>query len=272
VASERSRRRALTVGVGATVLVVVLYLTGGVLSGVRTAANVVVSPFSWSVNEVARPIGHFLAGAIDYSDVVAQNQRLRYELGRAQQQANEQWSFERQLEQISTQLHVPFIGSLPTVAAQVTALSPTNFAATVDISVGRDNGVLAGMPVVANGGLVGRVISTTPHGATVRLISDTNSSIGVTYGNGSSTLLISGRGVNNGLGATAIPLTTTISPGTVMATDGLEGGLYPPGLPVAKVSKVTLTPGAATYNLVLRPTANLRQLSYLDVVLWEPST
>lgn len=253
-------------------LVVVLYLTGGVLSGVRTAANVVVSPFSWSVNEVARPIGHFLAGAIDYSDVVAQNQRLRYELGRAQQQANEQWSFERQLEQISTQLHVPFIGSLPTVAAQVTALSPTNFAATVDISVGRDNGVLAGMPVVANGGLVGRVISTTPHGATVRLISDTNSSIGVTYGNGSSTLLISGRGVNNGLGATAIPLTTTISPGTVMATDGLEGGLYPPGLPVAKVSKVTLTPGAATYNLVLRPTANLRQLSYLDVVLWEPST
>ena len=106
-------------------LVVVLYLTGGVLSGVRTAANVVVSPFSWSVNEVARPIGHFLAGAIDYSDVVAQNQRLRYELGRAQQQANEQWSFERQLEQISTQLHVPFIGSLPTVAAQVTALSPT---------------------------------------------------------------------------------------------------------------------------------------------------
>jgi rod shape-determining protein MreC len=83
---------------------------------------------------------------------------------------------------------------------------------------------------------------------------------------------VSGRGVNNGLGATAIPLTTSISPGTIMATDGLEGGLYPPGLPVAKVSKVTLTPGAATYNLVLRPTANLRFLSYLDVVLWEPST
>jgi len=272
VASERSRRRALTLGLGATALIVVLYLTGGIFSGLRSAANVVVSPFSWSVNEVAKPIGHFLAGAIDYSDVVAQNQRLRYELGKSQQQSNESWSFERQLQQVSTQLHVPFVGSLPTVAAQVTAISPTNFAATVDISVGRDNGVLAGMPVVANGGLVGDVISTTPHGATVRLISDTNSSIGVTYGSGKSTLLVSGRGVNNGLGATAIPLTTSISPGTIMATDGLEGGLYPPGLPVAKVSKVTLTPGAATYNLVLRPTANLRFLSYLDVVLWEPST
>jgi rod shape-determining protein MreC len=272
VASDRSRRRALTLGVAATAFVVVLYLTGGIFSGLKSAANVVVSPFSWSVNALARPVGHFLSGAVNYSDVVAQNQKLRYELGKAQQQANQRWAFERQLQQISTQLHVPFVGSIPTVAAQVTAISPTNFAATVDISVGRDNGVLAGMPVVANGGLVGSVISTTLHGATVRLISDMNSSIGVTYGNGSSNLLVDGRGVNNGLGATAIPLTTSISPGTVMSTDGLEGGLFPPGLPVAKVARVSLTPGAATYNLVLRPTADLRDLSYLDVVLWEPST
>jgi rod shape-determining protein MreC len=272
VATERSRRRALTAGVGVTALVVILYLTGGVASGLKGAANVVVSPFSWTVNQVARPIGHFLAGAINYSDVVGQNQKLRYELGQAQLRANEGWSFERQLQQISTRLHVPFVGSLPTVAAQVTALSPTNFAATVDISVGRDNGVLAGMPVVANGGLIGSVISTTPHGATVRLITDTNSSIGVTYGSGTTTLLISGRGVNNGLAATAIPLATSISPGTIIATDGLEGGLFPAGLPVAKVSKVSLTPGAATYNLILRPTADLRHLSYVDVVLWEPST
>jgi cell shape-determining protein MreC len=41
---------------------------------------------------------------------------------------------------------------------------------------------------------------------------------------------------------------------------------------VAKVSKVTLTPGAATYNLSLHPLADLRDLEYLDVVLWEPST
>ena len=88
----------------------------------------------------------------------------------------------------------------------------------------------------------------------------------------STIALISGRGVNNGLGATAISLTTSISPGTLFATDGLNGGLYPPGLPVAKVAKVTLTPGAATYNLTLIPTADLRHLAYVDVVLWEPST
>jgi rod shape-determining protein MreC len=259
------------VGVVVAAILTILALTGGVLSGLRNGANLVVTPFNWTVNEVARPIGHLFAGAVNYSDVVAQNQKLRYELGRAELKANENWPLERQLQQISSELDVPYVGSLPTVAAQVTTVSPTNFAATVTISKGRDSGILVGMPVVANGGLVGSIVATTSQGATVRLISDVNSSVGVTFGNGTSSLVVSGRGVNNGLMATSVPLTTPLTPGTKLATNGLEGGLYPPGLPVAKVAHITLTPGAATYNLTLRPTADLRHLLYLDVVLWEPT-
>lgn len=272
MATDRSRRRLWTLSVLTALLLTVLYVTGGVVSGLRSGANLVVAPFSWTINSIAQPIGHLFAGAIDYSDVLSQNRKLRYQLGQAQLKVNESWSFTRQLQEMTTQLHVPFIGSLHTVAAQVTTVSPTNFAATVGISKGRDDGVLAGMPVVANGGLVGIVISTTVNGATVRLITDAASSIGVTYGNGKTSLLVNGRGVNNGLGATSVSLATSISQGTMLATDGLKGGLYPPGLPVAKVSKVSLTPGAATYNLTLQPTADLRHLVYVDVVQWEPST
>jgi len=272
VATNRSRRRLWTVGVSVTLIVSLLYVTGGVVSGLRGAANLVVTPFSWTINVIARPIGHLLAGAVNYSDVVAQNQRLRYELGQAQLKNNESWALQRQLHEITTQLHVPFVGSLTMVASQVTTISPSSFAAAVDISKGRNDGVLVGMPVVANGGVIGSVISTTPHGATVRLVSDVNSSVGVTFGNGKTTLIISGRGVNNGLSATSVPLTTSISAGTILSTDGLAGGLFPPGFPVARVSQVKLTPGAATYNVSLEPVADLRHLLYVDVVLWEPST
>jgi rod shape-determining protein MreC len=272
VATDRTRRRTWTIGATVSVILVVLYLSGGVVSGLRSAANLVTAPFSWAVNEIARPVGHMFAGAINYSDVVAQNQKLRYELGRAELKANETWAENRQLVQLSTQLDVPFVGSLTTVAAQVTALSPTNFAATVDISKGRNSGILAGMPVVANGGLVGTVIQTTPDGATVRLITDVKSLIGVTFGTGKTSLVVSGQGVNNGLGASSVPLTSSVRSGTMLETNGLDGGLYPPGLPVARVTKVTLTPGAATYNLSLHPLADLRNVDYLDVVLWEPST
>jgi rod shape-determining protein MreC len=269
---DRSKRRAWTLAAAGATLLIVLYVTGGVLSGLRSTANLVVEPFSWTINEIARPVGHLFAGAINYSDVVAQNEKLRYELGRAEILSNESASMLHQLQQLTTELNVPFVGSLATVAAQVTTISPTNFAAAVDISKGADDGVLVGMPVVANGGLVGSVISTSPHGSTVRLITDVNSVVGVTYAKGTTSILISGRGVNNGLSASAISLTTSISPGTLVSTDGLRGGLYPPGLPVAKVANVTLTPGAATYDLTMIPTANLRNLAYVDVVLWEPST
>lgn len=272
MASSRSRRRLWAFGAGVALVATILYTTGGVVSGLRSAANLAVTPFSWSINAVARPLGHLLAGAVNYSDVVAQNAKLRYELGQARLEADQRWALERQLEELSTQLRVPFVGGLTVVAAQVSTFSPTSFAATIDISKGRSDGVLSGMPVVANGGLIGTVISTTPHGATVRLISDVASGVGVTFGNGSTSLVVEGRGVNNGLGASAIPLATTLRPGTLLSTDGLSGGLYPPGLPVARVSAITLTPGAATYDVTLRPTADLRHLLYVDVILWEPST
>jgi rod shape-determining protein MreC len=255
--------------VAIVVTLLILYLTTGVASGLRSGVNIVLTPFSWAVNTIAHPLGHMLAGTIDYSDVVAQNQKLRYQLAKANERANESWAFARELQQLTTGLNVPFVGALPTVAAQVTTNSPTNFSASVSISKGRDSGILVGMPVVANGGLVGQVISTSANGATVRLISDTKSLVGVTFG--ATTLVVSGRGVNNGLGATSVPLNSGIHQGTRLSTDGLNGALFPAGLPVATVKTVSLTPGAATYNLTLQPAANLRHLSYLDVILWEPS-
>jgi rod shape-determining protein MreC len=269
VATDRSRRRTWTFSVAIVVTLLILYLTTGVASGLRSGVNIILTPFSWAVNTIAHPLGHMLAGTIDYSDVVAQNQKLRYQLAKADERANESWAFSRELQQLTTGLNVPFVGSLPTVAVQVTTDSPTNFSASVSISKGRDSGILVGMPVVANGGLVGQVISTTAKGATVRLVSDTKSLVGVTFG--STTLVVSGRGVNNGLGATSVPLNSGIHQGTKLLTDGLNGALYPAGLPVATVKTVSLTPGAATYNLTLEPLANLRHLAYLDVILWEPS-
>ncbi|MGH3732344.1 MAG: rod shape-determining protein MreC [Acidimicrobiales bacterium] len=271
MATDRSRRRTWTFSVAIIVTFLILYLTTGVASGLRSGANIVITPFSWAVNTIAHPLGHMLSGTIDYSDVVAQNQKLRYELAKADERANEGWAFARQLQQLTTELNLPFVGSLPAVTVQVNTDSPTNFAATVSISKGRDSGILVGMPVVANGGLVGQVISTSAGGATVRLITDTKSLVGVTFKSGVTDLVVSGRGVNNGLGATSVPLNSGIQQGTKLSTDGLNGALYPADLPVATVKTVSLTPGAATYNLTLQPAANLRHLSYLDVILWEPS-
>ena len=242
------------------------------MSGARSAARTIVFPFAWAEDAVARPIGHLFAGMVNYSDVVAQNQRLRYLLGQAQQQASANASAAAQLAQLSAMLNIPVAASLPTIVAQVTTLSPTNFAATVTIGKGQADGIMDGMPVVGNGGLVGRIIATTTHTATVRLITDASSLLGATFGNGATSVLIQGQGVNSPLSASSIPTTATLSVGELLSTDNLQGGLFPAGLPVARVTKVQVNSGATTYSVSLAPVADLSNLAYVDVVLWEPST
>ena len=272
MASDRSRRRLLLVGVVGTLVIVTVYVTGGVVSGAKSIAHAVVSPFSWAADFVARPVGHMVAGMVNYSDLQAQNQQLRYQLGRETLQADQNAVAAEQLRQLSQALHIPVAASLGTVFAQVTDISPTNFSATFTIDKGQDEGVMDGMPVVGDGGLVGRVIASATHSSTVRLLTDTGSVVGATFGTGGTNVLISGQGINNPLSVTGIPDNASIGVGGLLSTDGLQGGLFPPGLPVGRVTKLLINPGASTYSVSLAPTANLNNLAYVDVVLWEPST
>ncbi|MBW4030462.1 MAG: rod shape-determining protein MreC [Acidobacteria bacterium] len=272
MASDRSRRRLFFTGVVGTLIIVTVYLSGGVVAGARSAAHAVVFPFSWAADFVARPVGHLVAGMVNYSDVEEQNKQLRYLLGRETLRADQNALAAQQLRQLSQALHVPVAATLGTLMAQVTAISPTNFSATVTIDKGQDEGVMDGMPVVADGGLVGRIIATSAHTSTLRLLSDVGSVVGATFSNAQASVLISGQGINNPLSVTGIPDTAPVGVGSLLSTDGLQGGLFPPGLPVGRVTKILVNPGASTYGVSLAPTANLNNLAYVDVVLWEPST
>jgi rod shape-determining protein MreC len=272
VALSPSRRRAITLSVLAGVTAVGLYQAGGVGNGVRGLAGGVLRPFSWAVNLVAAPIGHLLAGAVNYSDLVSQNQQLRSQLGKAQLAAGVNSGASQTLAALDAVLHLPFIGSTPSVVAQVVSVSPTNFAAAVTLSKGAADGLLPGMPVVANGGVVGRIITTTNHGATVRLVTDANSSLNVTFGKQATTVLVDGRGVNNGLAMSGIPVTAPLTIGQILLSSSLLGSTMPGGLPVAKVTSISVTPGSSTYAATVSPVADLAHLSFVDVLLWESST
>lgn len=272
MAPERSRRRLIYSGVVGTLVIVTIYLTGGVIAGAKGAAHAVVYPFSWAADFIARPVGHMVAGMVNYSAIESQNQQLRYLLGQATLHADENARAAAELRLLAQALHVTVPANLGTLIAQVTVISPTNFSATITIDKGQDEGVMQGMPVVADGGLAGRVIATDAHSATVRLLNDVGSVVGATFGNGRTPVLISGEGINNPLSISQIPVSASLGVGSLLSTNGLQGGLYPPGLPVARVTKLLVSPGASSYSVSLAPTANLNSLAYVDVVLWEPST
>jgi rod shape-determining protein MreC len=272
---SRRPRTTLLLLVLASVIIITLDARGGfhrITSGMRSAASDAFAPVRSSVEDIIEPIGSFLAGSVHYGAVRQQNQKLQSEIGQLRQKQLSDQDDVQALQQLSALLNLPFAGNLQTVPAEVTDYGTSDFAATIDISVGRDQGVQLNMPVVASGGLVGQVVQANHSTSTVRLITDGQSAVGVRYGQPPGSLaVLQGQGAGKPLTASLVPANTPLARADVFFTSGLQGAIYPAGIPVAQVvaARNGLTTSQETVNL--QPVADLAHLRYVAVLLWVSS-
>jgi rod shape-determining protein MreC len=279
VRQKRSRRTLATfvVLVLLSVTIITLDETGratSLTSGLKSVASDVYTPLRHGVNGVLNPIGRFFAGAVNYSSLESENQKLQNQiLGLERRQAFDA-AAQRQyaaLQRLLATDKLPSVASLPMVTAEVTAQNVSDFAATVTIDKGRDQGVTLGDPVVGPGGLVGVVATVMRTDATVRLLTDGKSQIGVSLGHQQSATL-DGAGAGRLLQIQYVPSTAQVSIGQLIVTSGLQGGALPPGIPVARVTSVHSVVGAADKQVAARPLADLNDLTYVEVVQWSGSS
>lgn len=278
MAKARRSRRTLTtliVLVLVSVSVITLDESGraqSLISGSKSVASTVFSPIRSGVNDVLDPIGRFFAGAFHYGALQQENQKLQAEIGSLRRQLGTRAydaKQETRLQKLLLLNTLPSLHQLPKVAAQVTAESPSNFATTITIGKGRDQGVSSGDPVIATGALVGQVVETTHTTAQVRLVTDGQSNVGVAYGKNQFATL-QGESTGRDLSLQLVSTNTAIHQGQRLVTDGLAGAQYPAGIPVARVSTVKSVTGAADKVVSARPLADLGQLAYVEVVQWSP--
>ncbi len=278
---HRRPRTTLLILVLAAITIITLDARGGfhrITSGVRSVASDVFAPIRGGIDDIIEPIGSFLAGSVHYGAVRQQNQKLQDELEQLRQQQVSDQAVVQEMQQLTALLHLPFLQNLQTVPAEVTDFGTSDFASTIDINVGRDQGVQLNMPVVGTsgtagqGGLVGQVVQRNSNTATVRLITDGQSAVGVRYGTSTNSLaVLSGQGSGKPLSADLVPSNTPLADGEVFYTSGLSGASYPAGIPVARVvaHRNGITSSQETVSLV--PEADLVHLRYVSVILWGPS-
>ena len=273
---SRRSRRTLTV-----IILLVLSLslisldlngrTHSLTSGVKSVANDVYAPLRQGVLDIISPIGNFFAGAFNYGSVQSENERLQRTIGQLRAAQLEQGFEKKQLQDITALQNLPFLQSLPTVTAQTQDEFSSNFTATITLDKGRADGVDVGYPVVGAGGLVGQVIQSFHHTSVVRLITDGQSKVGVTFGN-QVTGIVDGQGPTNSMTADLVAPHTPLHKGEVMFTSSLDAAAFPPGIPVATVRSFHTAAGASQESIQVHPAADLAQLAYVDVVQWVPST
>jgi rod shape-determining protein MreC len=142
------------------------------------------------------------------------------------------------------------------VMAEIVYSGRDPFARKVIVDKGDAQGLKAGQAVIDAAGVVGQVTRVYPLLAEVTLLTHKDHAIpvqivrngmrGVAYGSGDGTTLDLRHMATN----------AEVQEGDLLVTSGLDG-IYPPGLPVAKVSQVGRTAGFAFARIVLTPAAGI---------------
>ena len=122
-------------------------------------------------------------------------------------------------------------------AAEVLYAARDPFTRKVVIDRGSQHDVRAGQPVVDNRGLVGQVTRAYPWLAEVTLVTDKGQFVPVQNVRNGLRAVLSGTGSDGTLELRFIPLNADFEIGDELVTSGIDG-VYPPGVPVARVTNV----------------------------------
>jgi rod shape-determining protein MreC len=211
--------------------------------------------------------GHFFRNTwrsyIDLRNVRRQNRDLQEELGRIRLENARLKSDVEQNRRLQALLDFKekYIGQ--TVAAQVIGSGGSEQSHVVYID--KHNGIKPGMPVITPDGIVGKIKEVYPLGAQVLLINDHDSGAGVILENSRLQGVLHGSDLGD-LRVDDIMSDEKVEVGERVITSGGDR-IYPKGLPVGTVNKVSLdNDGGPFLNIKIRPAADLNRLEEVLVV------
>jgi rod shape-determining protein MreC len=154
-------------------------------------------------------------------------------------------------------------------AAAVIGRDPSPFLHYVIINRGSNEGILRGMPVITNQGLIGRVDAVIADAARVQLITDPASSVNVRLQNAETEASLVGS-VTGDLTLEMIPQDIIVQPGDLVLTSGLGGG-YPPDLIIGQVVNVRSRDFDLFQQATVQPVVDFNRLEIVLVIInFEP--
>lgn len=244
------------------------------LDGVRSAAAAVFGPVEQVAAAIAAPVGDAVDRVSRLGDGTGRADKLARANDRLRQQLRTSELARNRAAELDKLLHLAGAGRYKVVPAQVIAVGPAQtFSWTVTIDAGTRDGVRPDMTVVNGDGLVGRVKTAGPTTATVLLLVDPDSSVGVRLEGSMEVGFTTGQGIGHGgyLDLRLLDAQSTVSKGDRLVSFGSQGDRpYVPGVPVGEVVSVHGSPGSQTRTATVRPYVDVTALDVVGVVVEPP--
>ena len=262
--------------IGAVVLIFVLFAGIGsvLLKGnaglVRNVTGTVKTPVQRLVSSVAEWLESIYGHMYEYDELIAENEQLRAELAKAQEEARNGVAAVEENERLRELLDFEEKHSDMTLeAAKIVSWTTSNWANSFTISKGTANGIEVGDCVITEYGvLVGQVVEVGVTWATITTTIDLSANIGALVSeNGASGLLMGDFAMMQEGCAKLAYLTdgAQIFTGDTVLTSG-AGGAFPQGLVIGTVSSVQAEAGGQVEYGVVKPGCDINALVQIFVV------
>jgi rod shape-determining protein MreC len=150
------------------------------------------------------------------------------------------------------------------IPAEVRARDPSFKTATIQINSGSQTGVERNLPVIDGRGLVGKVIEAFPKYSVVQMLYDPGFKVSALVQRSRVTGLLVWRG-GRFLELEYVPIDADVTVGDEVVTSGL-GTIYPSGLKIGKVSRVSQEPNSLFKTVEVSAYAELDQVEELFVI------
>ncbi|HVN83980.1 MAG TPA: rod shape-determining protein MreC [Candidatus Binatia bacterium] len=244
-----------------------------VSTGVRSRRR--NDPFATLLLEGMRPlqvlvsdaVGAAATGWTQYVDLVnvrAENESLRRRVAELEQNAARLTELEETNQRLTELLGFKSALEGQAQTAQVSGRDPGALFQSLTLDKGEHEGIRKGFAVLSSAGVIGQVVSTSPHASRVLLITDHNSGVDAIVQRSRARGIVAGA-LADGCVMKYLQRGEDVQVGDRVATSGLDG-IFPRGMLIGEVTKVSRNHRGLLQMAEIKPSAPLERLEEVLVV------
>lgn len=234
----------------------------------QTAADFVQSPVTTLTSGVS---GYFssianLRGAQD------ENEALRQRVQELEVEVKAKSDLAAENERLTALLNLKETSQYKVLTARIIGRDPSVWFDSSIVNRGSLDGVKLYMPVVTNGGLLGKVSAVGPLTSQVDLLTRDGSGVGAVVGEiaGSSALgVVSGSSKRDILEMRYVSGSVEVQVGQIVYTSG-QDGIYPAGLKVGEIVHIESGSATTPHKISIKPSAGIDSMQEVGILLYEP--
>ncbi len=238
-----------------------------IVQPLRVAIGAVLYPVQWLA---IKPVQMFVGGGRYFEDLQLAQRReadARKALALQAERAGQAESLAQDNARLRSMLELRQLTQTPGRAAEVLYDAADPYTRKIVIDQGIANGVAAGSPVIDEHGVLGQVTQVQPFSSEVTLVIDRDLAIPVqnTRTGARSVAFGDANAHGGGLELRFMAANSDLQEGDLLATSGVDG-VYPTGLPVAKIVRIERRADSGFARIYCAPLAKVTAARYVLVL------